>query len=84
MRRFMVRLYIEEGNTAKETYLLPVLSTERLPYCFLAVTSQAMRELMRPRIGDRVAAMVFCLLHIRVRVAGRTAELMITPIIRYK
>lgn len=61
-----------------------MLLTERLPDCFLAVTSQAISELARPRMGERVAAMVFCLLHIRVRVAGRTAELMITPIMRYR
>ncbi len=43
-----------------------------------------MRELTRPRIGERVAAIVFCLLHISVRVAGMTAELIMTPIIRYR
>lgn len=61
---------------------MPVLAMERLPDCFLAVTSHAMRELARPRIGDRVAAIMFCLFHISVRVAGRTAEEIITPIIR--
>lgn len=65
-----------------KTHLLPVLSTERLPCCLLAVTSQAMRELASPRIGERVAAIMFCLLHIKVRVAGRTAEEMMTPIIK--
>lgn len=67
-----------------EDYLRAVLSTDKLPYCFLAVTNHAMRELMRPRIGERVAAIVFCLLHISVRVAGMTAELIMTPIIRYR
>lgn len=71
-------------NEVTVTYLLPVLLTERLPNCLFAVTSQAVRELARPRMGERVAAMVFCLLHIRVRVAGRTAELMMTPIIKYR
>ena len=74
---------VEEGGRGRR-YLLPVLSTLRLPNCLFAVTSQAIRELARPRIGERVAAMVFCLDHISVRVAGRTAEEMMTPIIRYK
>ncbi len=80
MKRLGTRSRKERG----EDYLLPVLSTERLPYCFLAVTSHAVRELTSPRMGEKVAAMVFCLLHIKVRVAGMTAELMITPIIRYR
>lgn len=66
------------------TYFLPVLSTERLPYCFLAVANQAIRELARPKMGESVAASIFCLPHIKVRVAGRTAEDMMTPIIKYK
>ena len=66
------------------TYLLPVLATERLPYSFLAVTSQVVREQIRPRTGVSVAAIIFCFFHIRVRVAGSTAELIITPIMRYK
>lgn len=71
-----------ERGRERGTDLLPVLSTERLPYCFLAVTSQAIRELVRPRIGERVAAIMFCCFHIRVKAAGRTAEEMMTPIIR--
>ena len=66
----------------EKTYLLPVLATERFPVCFFAVTSQAVREQMRPRKGVKVAATVFCLLHIRERVAGRTADEMMTPIKR--
>ncbi len=72
------------GRGNGETCLLPVLSTERLPDCFLAVTSQAIRELMRPRIGERVAAIMFCCFHMRVRAAGRTADEIITPIMRYR
>ena len=34
------------------------------------------------RIGEKVAAAQFCLLHMRVRVAGSTAEEMMTPINR--
>jgi len=64
------------------TYLAPVLATERLPDSFLAVTSQAIRELARPRTGLRVAAIAFCFFHISVRVAGRTAEEMMTPTVR--
>lgn len=70
------------GEGGKElTYLAPVLATEMLPDSFLAVTSQAIRELARPRTGLRAAAMAFCFFHIRVRVAGRTAEEMMTPTI---
>ena len=72
----------KDQSEEKKTYLLPVLVTERLPYCFFAVTSQAIREQVRPRTGLRVAAIMFCLLHIRVSVAGRTAEEIMTPIIR--
>ena len=39
--------------------LAPVLSTDRLPPSFFAVTSQAMREQVSPRIGLRVAAIIF-------------------------
>ena len=63
-------------------YFAPVLATERLPPSFLAVTSQAIKEQDNPRMGARVAAILFCLLHIRVRTAGMTAEEMMTPIIR--
>lgn len=62
--------------------LPPVLSTERLPDSLLAVTSQAIREQTRPRIGDKVAATMFCPDQRRVRAAGKTAEDMMTPIIR--
>ena len=46
----------------KGTYLLPVLATERFPYCFFAVTSQAIKEHARPSTGDKAAAARFCLL----------------------
>lgn len=59
--------------------MAPVLATDRLPPCFFAVTSQAIREHTRPKMGERVAAARFCLLHIRVRVAGTTADEMMTP-----
>ena len=62
-----------------EAYLLPVLSTERFPYCFLAVTSQASKEHARPSIGDSAAAARFCLSHNKVNVAGSTAEDIMTP-----
>ena len=61
------------------TYFAPVLSTDNDPPCFLAVTSHAIREHMRPRMGERAAAARFCLLHIRVKLAGSTAEEMMTP-----
>lgn len=37
------------------------------------------REQARPKIGERDAATTFCLLHNSVRVAGSTADDMITP-----
>ena len=39
--------------------LEPVQATLRSPHSFLAVTSQAMRAQMRPRIGERDAAHLF-------------------------
>lgn len=62
--------------------LAPVLSTVRSPPSFFAVTSQAMREQTNPRGGLKVAACQLRPDHMRVRVAGITAEEMITPIIR--
>lgn len=62
--------------------LAPVLAMEREPDCTFAVTSQPVREQARPRSGARVAAVRFCLRQSRVRAAGRTAEEIITPIIR--
>ena len=64
------------------TYLEPVESTDRVPYCFFAVTSQAVRATARPRTGEKEAAIQFCPDHISVNVAGKTAAEMITPIIR--
>lgn len=60
----------------------PVQSTSREWHSFLAVTSQAMRAQMRPSGGVRVAAHLLWPAHIIVRVAGMTAEEIITPIIR--
>ena len=66
-------------NKGVTTYFAPVLATDRSPPCFFAVTSQAINEQTRPRIGESAAAARFCLLHIKVSVAGTTAEDMITP-----
>lgn len=71
---------LQKPTKEGDAYLLPVLSTERFPNCFFAVTSQAMREQARPRKGVSVAAIKFCLLHMSERVAGRTADEMMTPI----
>ena len=62
-----------------DTYLLPVLATERLPYSFFAVTSHAIKEQASPRTGESAAAAKFCLFHISVNVAGSTAEEIMTP-----
>jgi hypothetical protein len=61
-----------------------VEATERLPLSLFAVTNHAVREQNSPKIGVAVAATTFCRFHMRVRVAGMTAEDTITPIIRYK
>jgi len=74
----------DRGRVKGGANLDPVLATLSVPPSFLAVTSQAIRELAKPRIGLRVAAIVFCLLHRRVRATGSTAEEMMTPIIRYR
>ena len=62
--------------------LAPVESTEMLPNSFEAVTSHAMREQQSPSGGVRVAAHLFWPDHIKVRVAGSTAEEMMTPMRR--
>lgn len=67
--------YMGNGST----YFAPVLSTDRSPPCFLAVTSHAINEQIRPKMGERAAAARFCLLHIKVKQAGITADEMITP-----
>lgn len=59
-------------------------STVRGPYKDLAVTSQAIKLQTRPRIGDKVAAHLFCFFHSKVRDAGKTAELTMTPMRRYR
>lgn len=61
------------------TYLLPVLATDKLPYSFFAVTSHAINEQASPRIGESAAATRFCLFHISVNVAGSTADEIMTP-----
>ncbi len=66
------------------THLDPVLATLRSPNSLFAVTSQAIKAHAKPRIGLSVAAIIFCLLHIRVKVIGRTADEMMTPINRYR
>jgi hypothetical protein len=58
------------------TLITPSLSLE-------VVTNQAVRLQMRPRMGLRVAAQKFWPFHIRVNVAGRTAEEMMTPMKTY-
>ena len=64
--------------------MAPVLSTLRLPYCFFAVTSQAIKLTIKPRTGDKAAAIMFCRFHNNVKEAGNTADDTITPIRRYK
>jgi hypothetical protein len=66
------------------SYFAPVLSTLRLPNCFFAVTSQAIKLVARPRTGDNAAAIMFWWLQSRVKEAGSTAEDTITPIRRYR
>jgi hypothetical protein len=62
-----------------KTYFAPVVATVRTPPSFLAVTSQAIREQAKPRTGVKVAAAQLCLLHISVKLAGSTAEEIMTP-----
>jgi hypothetical protein len=64
--------------------LAPKLSTLRVPLRLWAVASHAINEQASPRGGLSMAAHLFCLLHSRVRAAGRTADETMTPIIRYK
>jgi hypothetical protein len=64
--------------------LAPVDATERLPLSFLATTSQVISEQKSPKIGVAVAATAFWRFHIKVRVAGMTAEDTRMPISRYK
>ena len=62
----------------------PDVATEMTPSLSLeVVTSHAVILHARPRIGERVAAMRFWPFHIRVRVAGKTAEEMMTPMKTY-
>src|SRR5271154_5640994 len=70
------------GLTGVSAYLEPVESTLKLPNCFFAVTNQAMSATKRPRTGEPAAAIQFWPDHIRVKVAGKTAAEMITPIIK--
>ncbi len=64
------------------TYLDPVQSTSNPPQVRLAVTSQAMRATASPRGGDKAAAIQFWSFHIKVKVAGSTADEMMQPIMR--
>ena len=70
---------LEVHRSMWRAYFAPVLATDREPPCLFAVTSQAMREHARPKTGEMVAAARFCLLHIKVNVAGTTADEIITP-----
>jgi hypothetical protein len=64
--------------------LAPLVATVITPsFSFDVVTSHAMILQQRPKIGDRVAAHLFWPFHISVRVAGSTAEEMMTPIKTY-
>jgi hypothetical protein len=64
--------------------LAPDVATEITPSFSLdVVTNQAVRLHMRPKMGLSVAAILFWPFHINVRVAGRTAEEMITPMKTY-
>lgn len=64
------------------TYLDPVQSTFNAPQVCLAVTSQATRATASPSGGDRAAATQFWSFHIKVKVAGSTADEMMQPIMR--
>jgi len=64
--------------------LAPDVSTEMTPsLSFEVVTSHAVKLQQRPRMGLKVAAQKFWPFHIKVNVAGSTAELMITPMKTY-
>lgn len=64
--------------------LAPDVATLMTPsLSFEVVTSHAVRLQARPRIGLSVAAQKFWPFHIRVNVAGRTAEEMMTPMKTY-
>lgn len=64
------------------THFAPVVVTVNMPYCFLVVTSQAIRETARPRGGEAAAAIQFWCFQMRDMAPGKTAEEMITPISR--
>ena len=64
------------------THLDPVQSTSNVPQVCLAVTSQATRATASPSGGDRAAATQFWSFHIKVKVAGSTADEMMQPIMR--
>lgn len=64
--------------------LAPEVSTVMTPSLSLAVvTSQVVMLQHNPRTGERVAAHLFWPFHIRVRVAGRTADEIMTPMKTY-
>lgn len=74
---------VQKKRDRENTDFAPVDSTERLPPCFLAVTSQAIREHVNAKGGVNVAAAQDWLSQISVRDAGITAPEMITPIYTY-
>jgi hypothetical protein len=57
-----------------------VVATLIAPPSRLAVTSHVVREQVKPRIGVIVAAAQLCLLQKTVKLAGKTADEIITPI----
>jgi hypothetical protein len=64
--------------------LAPKLSTLNEPPSLEAVTIQVIKEQTRPSGGLSIAAHLFCLVHMSVKVAGSTADEIITPIIKYR
>lgn len=60
--------------------LAPEVATVMTPsFSLEVVTSQAVMLQHNPRMGERVAAHLFWPFHMRVRVAGRTADEIMTP-----
>lgn len=64
--------------------LAPEVATVMTPsFSLEVVTSQAVILQHNPRTGERVAAHLFWPFHMRVRVAGRTADEIMTPMKTY-
>jgi hypothetical protein len=59
-----------------------VVVTVSTPYSFFAVTSQAMRDMARPRTGEAAAATRFWPFQTSVMAPGNTADEMMTPMSR--